>query len=76
MFNINYVQTGSNSYRIILKPKGYIFIYNVTFTVTTMNEPTPIDYSKNDVPFKSSNYEKSANLKWFLIQAPSMNSLE
>jgi hypothetical protein len=43
MFNISYVQTGLKSYRIILVPKGYIFVYNVTFTVTTMNQPSPID---------------------------------
>jgi len=37
MFNISYVQTGPKSYRIILAPKGYIFLYNVTFTVLTMS---------------------------------------
>jgi len=34
-FYVTYQITGNNSYRIILKPKGFIFLYNETVTVTT-----------------------------------------
>jgi hypothetical protein len=56
MFNISYIRTGLKSYRIVLTPKGYIFIYNVTFTVTTQSQPNPIDHSTNYRPFKITNY--------------------
>jgi hypothetical protein len=35
MFNVTYKKLSGSSYRIILKPGGYIFLYNATFTVTT-----------------------------------------
>lgn len=35
MFNVTYKKLSGSSYRIILKPSGYIFLYNATFTVTT-----------------------------------------
>lgn len=34
-FNITTQITGTNSYRIIVQPKGFIFLYNETVTVTT-----------------------------------------
>lgn len=37
MFNFTYLNLSSSSYRIIIEPKSYIFIYNATFTVTTEN---------------------------------------
>ena len=40
MFNFEYVITSNSSYRVIMEPKGYIFLYNVTITCTTMVEPT------------------------------------
>ena len=36
MFNVTYTNLTASAYRIILKPKTYIFLYNATFTVITM----------------------------------------
>lgn len=36
MFNFDYVITSNSSYRIIMQPKGYIFLYNATITCTTI----------------------------------------
>lgn len=36
MFDFDYEILTNNSYRITIEPKGYIFLYNATFTVTTM----------------------------------------
>ena len=33
MFTVTYVDLSASSYRIILEPKTYIFLYNATFTV-------------------------------------------
>jgi len=41
MFNITYQILTNHSYKIIIKPKGYTFLYNVTVTITTMDMPTP-----------------------------------
>lgn len=35
LFNISYQWINNTCYRIILQPKGYIFLYNATITVTT-----------------------------------------
>ncbi len=35
--------TGSSSYRITVEPKGYIFLYNETVTVTTVDPPSTYD---------------------------------
>lgn len=37
MFNFEYTITNTYSYRITISPKGYIFLYNVTLTCTTMD---------------------------------------
>lgn len=42
-FNIYYSITSASSYRITVQPKGYIFLYNETVTVTTREEPTTLD---------------------------------
>lgn len=59
-FNIYYSITSSSAYRITLEPKGYIFIYNETVTVATMEEPSILHYSSDSMPFKTTNYQKTA----------------
>lgn len=75
MFDISYKKLTGNSYRIILKPTGYIFLYNATFTVTTRAKTNITDYSLLLMPFKESNYLKVASLTWFLIQGPPFSQL-
>ncbi len=70
MFNVSYKLLSATTYRIILKPLGYIFLYNATFTVTTKAQDNTTDYSLIMMPFKSTTYLKSASLSWFLIQGP------
>lgn len=76
MFSVTYKILGSTSYRIILQPIGYIFLYNATFTVTTEAQPNATDYSLILMPFKPSCYLQTASLSWFLIQGPPFSSLE
>lgn len=75
MFNATYQNLSTSSYRIILAPKTYIFLYNATFIVTTKIEPTPRDTSLQQIPFKSSTYQMTASLTWFLIKGPPFTSL-
>lgn len=75
MFTVTYVDLSSSSYRIVLEPKTYIFLYNATFTVTTKAEPSPIDVSLSGFPFKTSNYLKTASTTWFLIKGPPFSGL-
>ncbi len=75
MFDISYKKISVSSYRIILKPTGYIFLYNATFTVTTRAQTNVTDYSVNLMPFKKSNYLKTASLTWFLIKGPPFSQL-
>ena len=56
MFNVNYTITGTNSYRIEITPKGYIFLSNVTLICKTMDAPTPLHKAINQRPFKPTNY--------------------
>ena len=76
MFYTNYTQVSGSCYRIILEPKTYIFLYNATFTVTTVEQPVAQDYSIGQMPFKITNYLKTASLPWFLIKGPPFNTLE
>jgi hypothetical protein len=76
MFNITYQQLSRSSYRIIIEPLGYIFLYNATFTVRTRAEGGVLDYAENGYPFKLTNYGVSAELSWFLIKGPPFSSLE
>ena len=39
MFTITYTIINATAYRIIMEPKGYIFLYNATITCTTMAFP-------------------------------------
>jgi hypothetical protein len=47
MFDVYYNITGPKSYRIIVEPKGFIFLYNVTFSCTTIPYPGNYFYSVN-----------------------------
>jgi hypothetical protein len=76
MFTATYALLTATSYRITIEPKTYIFLYNATFTVTTESQPATADLSTTLMPFKSSNYLKSAALTWFLIKGPPFNNLE
>lgn len=75
MFNFTYKNLSTSSYRIIITPKTYIFLYNATFTVQTKAEPATPEYSLQKLPFKSVVYGKSAKLTWFLIKGPPFNNL-
>ena len=75
MFSVTYKMLSTSSYRIILQPIGYIFLYNATFTVLTEAAPNATDYSLLFMPFKPSCYLQTASLSWFLIQGPPFNSL-
>jgi hypothetical protein len=75
MFNVTYKILNSNSYRIILEPVSYIFLYNATFIVTTESQPAIIDLSTSFMPFKPVNYQMTASLNWFLIHGPPFSSL-
>lgn len=76
MFTYTYLNLTASSYRIIIAPKTYIFLYNATFTVTTKAEPSVPDKSLQSMPFKSTVYLKSAALTWFLIKGPPFTDLE
>ena len=52
MFNVSYAKRSKSTYRIYLKPAGYVFLYNVTFTVTTRTKLNVTDYSAIGMPFK------------------------
>lgn len=75
MFTVTYVDLSTSSYRIILEPKTYIFLYNATFTVLTKTEPSPIDTALSGLPFKTANYLKTASATWFLIKGPPFSGL-
>jgi hypothetical protein len=75
MFNVS-LKTFKSYFRIILEPKGYIFLYNATFTVTSREETNTTDYSGKSLPFKASNYLKSQSLSWFLIKGAPFSELE
>ena len=75
MFNITYTLLSTNSYRITIQPKTYIFLYNATFTVTTEPQPPTLDTSIALNPFETSNYLQSASLTWFLIKGPPFSNL-
>ena len=59
MFTVTYDVFSKSAYRIILEPKGYIFLYNATFTVTTNTQNNNTNYSKSLMPFKTTNYAKT-----------------
>jgi hypothetical protein len=75
MFNVTYVAVSQSLYRIKLKPKSYIFLYNATFTVTTRDFNNLLDYSQAGYPFAETNYAVSSSKSWFLINGPPFSDL-
>lgn len=60
--------------RLTLSPKGYTFIYNVTFTFKTIAlNPDQYNYAANGYRFSDGNYGVQADMLWFLIKAPSLS---
>lgn len=51
MFNFTYQILNGRTYRIIMEPKGYIFLYNATINCTTMDKPGIIHKAANSRPF-------------------------
>jgi len=76
MFTLTYQVVSTSLYRIVIKPKGYIFLYNATFRVVTRTENGVTDYSQLGFPFDSQNYEVTSTLNWFVIKGPEFSSLE
>ena len=72
-FIITYAQATASSYRITVEPKGYIFLYNSTVSVTTVDPPTPFHTSADTMPFKDTVYQATFSSTWFLMQSPSMS---
>jgi len=69
-YDITYTLTSSMAYRITLQPKGFAFLYNETVDVVTVLPPATYDTSADTMPFKSSNYQKAADINWFLMKSP------
>lgn len=42
MFHITYQILDSKSYRAIIEPKGYIFLYNASINCKTIDLPTTV----------------------------------
>jgi hypothetical protein len=61
--------------RITLIPRGYIFIYNATFTFTTIGFNGTYHNAANGYPFQIANYGVIGKISWFLIKAPSLSNL-
>jgi hypothetical protein len=76
MLNITYVPLSGTLYRIIIQPKGYIFLYNATITAITMDMPSVLNRSQNGRPFKIIDYGISKSIVWFVIKAPDMTDAE
>lgn len=70
MFSISFQILTNNSYRVIVQPKGYIFLYNSTIYCKIMDAPADRHFSASMKPFKTKNYGTSASLVWFVIKAP------
>ena len=75
-YTLSYQILDKYSYRIIIQPKGYIFLYNDTVSVTTMALPATRHTSNDSTPFKQATYSKTATLNWFLLKSPEMSDLE
>ena len=73
-FNFVYEAISPRIMRLTLSPKGYTFIYNVTFNFKTMSLiNNQYDYAANMYRFSDGNYDVSASISWFLIKAPSLS---
>ena len=58
-FILDYTVTSNSSYRITVEPKAYIFLYNQTVTVTTIDPPSPYHTAIDTMPFKATVYQKT-----------------
>lgn len=76
MFTFSYQILSPRSYRIIMEPKGFIFLYNATVKCTTMDLPSVVHNSLNGRPFKTIDYAVQNELMWFVIKAPDMTDAE
>ena len=73
-FNFVYEAISPRIMRLTLSPKGYTFIYNVTFNFKTMSLiNNQYDYAATMYRFSDGNYDVSASISWFLITAPSLS---
>jgi hypothetical protein len=72
-YTVTYQPLTSSSYRILVEPIGYIFLYNYTVTVTTKDQPATLELANDSLPFKPSVYSKTATTNWFLLKSPSMS---
>lgn len=75
MFKITFQIISESFYRIIMEPKGYIFLYNATINVKTMTFPGVAHVSKIHRPFKLINYDVARSLVWFVIKSPEMSEM-
>lgn len=76
-FNYVYEAVTPKIMRLTLSPKGYTFIYNVTFTFKTINlDPVNYHHAANGYRFSDTNYGVQAEMLWFLIKAPSLSDNE
>jgi hypothetical protein len=75
-FNVVYTVLSARHYRISLQPKGYIFLYNVTFTFNTISFPGTYHHATNNYPFKDSTYDQTLSKVWFVIVAPGLSDME
>lgn len=71
-YTVSYQQLTDYSYRLKIEPVGYIFLYNQTVTVTTIDQPAVINTANDTMPFKTTNYAKTATINWFILKSPSM----
>ena len=71
--NVIYTVVTPKIYRVELTPKGYVFIYNSTFTFNSIPNDGVVRYSVNGFPFKIDVYNQSLSLMWFLIKTPSLS---
>ena len=63
--------------RLRLSPKGYAFIYNITFKFKTITyDPSNHHYAANGYRFRDTNYDVEDSLVWYLIKAPSLSDSE
>jgi len=76
-FNFVYEAVSPRIMRLTLSPKGYTFIYNVTFNFKTKTLTNgQYDFAANMYRFSDLNYDVSASMNWFLIKAPSLSDTE
>ena len=76
-FNFVYEVVSPRIMRLTLSPKGYTFIYNVTFNFKTMTlNNSQYDFAANMYRFSDLNYDVNASMNWFLIKAPSLSDTE